>query len=188
MFGRLPASTQRRVVGCIHAGGCVCTHRTRTPRVRTWTQRRGSGVHEMHVALVVWVPDPEQDSKNRARSSSVGFRADPNIFILRGAARTESKRARAGRLRFRLTKIESARSHNRYELPAPSVLSGYVRGIGGRVTPPPVTRRLTACVIAGCVGHASVHCDSGPRAWGSGERARCALCVSQQQQHAIGLR
>ena len=29
-------------------------------------------------------------------------------------------------------------------------------------------RRLTACVIAGCVGHAPVHCDSDPRAWGSG--------------------
>jgi hypothetical protein len=40
-------------------------------------------------------------------------------------------------------------------------------------------RRLTACVIAGCVGHASVHCDSGPRAWGSGDHARC---VEQQQQ------
>ena len=29
-------------------------------------------------------------------------------------------------------------------------------------------------------GHASVHCDSGPRAWGPGERARCV--VEQQQQ------
>jgi hypothetical protein len=44
----------------------------------------------------------------------------------------------------------------------------------------------TACVIAGCVGHTSVHSlrlghsDIGPRAWGSGG---CALCVSQQQQH-----
>jgi len=44
----------------------------------------------------------------------------------------------------------------------------------------------TACVIAGCVGHTSVHSlrlchsDRGPRAWGSGG---CALCVSQQQQH-----
>ena len=53
---------------------------------------------------------------------------------------------------------------------APSVLSGYVRGKG---IPSPAIRRLTACVIAGCVGHASVlHCDSGPRAWGPGERAR----------------
>jgi hypothetical protein len=60
--------------------------------------------------------------------------------------------------------------------------------MGGRVigegSPSPARRRLTACVIAGCVGHASVHCDSGPRAWGSGERARCvttqdsALCAS----------
>ena len=44
----------------------------------------------------------------------------------------------------------------------------------------------TACVIAGCVGHTSVHSlrlchtcsDRGPRAWGSGG---CALCVSQLQ-------
>ena len=34
------------------------------------------------------------------------------------------------------------------------------------------TRRLTACVIAGCVGHAPIHCDSDPRAWGSGDHAR----------------
>ncbi len=47
--------------------------------------------------------------------------------------------------------------------------------LGGRVSPSPARRRLTACVIAGCVGHASVHCDSGPRAWGSGERARCVF-------------
>ena len=39
----------------------------------------------------------------------------------------------------------------------------------------PAIRRLTACVIAGYVGHASVHCDSGPRAWGPGERARCVF-------------
>ena len=50
--------------------------------------------------------------------------------------------------------------------------------VGGRVIPSPAIRRLTACVIAGCVGHASVHCDSGPRAWGPGERARArARCV-----------
>ena len=30
-----------------------------------------------------------------------------------------------------------------------------------------------------CVGHASVHSDSGSRAWGSGG---CARCVEQQQQ------
>ena len=47
--------------------------------------------------------------------------------------------------------------------------------LGGRVIPSPAIRRLTACVIAGCVGHASVHCDSGPRAWGPGERARCVF-------------
>ena len=33
---------------------------------------------------------------------------------------------------------------------------------------------VTDCVIAGCVSHASVHCDSGPRAWGPGV---CASCV-----------
>ena len=47
------------------------------------------------------------------------------------------------------------------------------------------------CKIAGCVGHAPVHdCDSDPRAWGSGDHARCveqqhqssARCVEQQQQ------
>ena len=38
---------------------------------------------------------------------------------------------------------------------------------------------LLRCVVAyGPVGHTSVHCDRGPRAWGSGECAR--LCVSQQ--------
>ena len=46
---------------------------------------------------------------------------------------------------------------------------------GGRVTPPPAIRRLTACEIAGCVGHASVNCDCGPCAWGPGERARCVF-------------
>jgi hypothetical protein len=33
-------------------------------------------------------------------------------------------------------------------------------------SPYPAPRRLTAYVIAGCVGHASVPCDCGPRAWG----------------------
>ena len=42
----------------------------------------------------------------------------------------------------------------------------YCRGRGNSLPRSP--RRLTACVIAGCVGHASVHCDSDPRAWGSG--------------------
>ena len=51
----------------------------------------------------------------------------------------------------------------------------WVTFIGGRVSPSPARRRLTACVIAGCVGHASVHCDCGPRAWGSGVRARCVF-------------
>ena len=31
------------------------------------------------------------------------------------------------------------------------------------------------------VGHAPVHSDSDPRAWGSGDHARC---VEQQQQHS----
>ena len=44
----------------------------------------------------------------------------------------------------------------------------------------PPSRRLTACVIAGCVGHAPVHSDSDPRAWGSGDHARCV----EQQQHS----
>ena len=43
---------------------------------------------------------------------------------------------------------------------------------------PPCRRPLTACVIAGCVSHTSVHSDKGPRAWGSGGRARCV-----EQQH-----
>jgi hypothetical protein len=51
--------------------------------------------------------------------------------------------------------------------------------LGGRVTPSPAPRRLTVCGIAGCVGHASVHCDSGPLCLGV--RRACALCVSQQQ-------
>ena len=65
---------------------------------------------------------------------------------------------------------------------APLVLSGYVLTlhVGGRVIPSPAIRRVTACVIAGCVGHASVHCDCGPRAWGPGERAR-ARCVFHRQ-------
>ena len=61
----------------------------------------------------------------------------------------------------------------------PSVLLGYVRGEGFSF---PARRRLTACVIAGCAGHASVHCDSGPRAWGSGERARCVFHSSSRRR------
>ena len=57
---------------------------------------------------------------------------------------------------------------------------GYCRGSRGRGNSLPRSpRRLTACVIAGCVGHAPVHSDSDPRAWGSGDHARC---VEQQQQ------
>ena len=48
----------------------------------------------------------------------------------------------------------------------------------------PKLRRLTAgvntsSVSMGCVGHTSVHSDSGSCAWGSGV---CARCVEQQQQ------
>ena len=51
----------------------------------------------------------------------------------------------------------------------------------------PKPRRLTAgvntsSVRTGCVGHTSVHSDSGPCAWGSGV---CARCVEQQQQQAL---
>ena len=42
---------------------------------------------------------------------------------------------------------------------------------------PPPTNGL--CNDGLCVGHASVHSDSGSRAWGSGG---CARCVEQQQQ------
>ena len=38
--------------------------------------------------------------------------------------------------------------------------------IQGFPLPPFRPRRSTACVIARCVGHASVHCDSGLCAWG----------------------
>ena len=45
----------------------------------------------------------------------------------------------------------------------------------------PTGRSLKPC---GCLpwNLASVHCDSAPRAWGSGERARC---VEQHQQHGL---
>ena len=42
----------------------------------------------------------------------------------------------------------------------------------------------TSRVSMGCVGHTSVHSDSGSCAWGSGE---CARCV-EQQQHRPRLR
>jgi len=66
--------------------------------------------------------------------------------------------------------------------------SGPIRTIGfildwftleGEAARLPPCRRLTRCEIEGCVGHTSVHSDRGPRAWGSGGRARC---VEQQQQ------
>ena len=38
---------------------------------------------------------------------------------------------------------------------------------------PPPTNGLCNCRL--CVGHTSVHCDRGPRAWGSGECARCVF-------------
>ena len=41
-----------------------------------------------------------------------------------------------------------------------------------------VVLNSSSIVIACCVGHTSVHSDRGPRAWGSGEYARC---VEQQQ-------
>ena len=74
----------------------------------------------------------------------------------------------------------AAAAANSGPIVVPSVLLGYVsylasRGEGFSTSPSPARRRLTVCVIAGCVGHASVHCDSGPRAWGSGERARCVF-------------
>jgi hypothetical protein len=50
--------------------------------------------------------------------------------------------------------------------------------LGGRVTPSPAPRRLTACVIAGCVGHASGSIAIAAPVlgrWGSGERARCVF-------------
>ena len=46
---------------------------------------------------------------------------------------------------------------------------------------PPPTNGL--CNSRLCVGHASVHSDSGSRAWGSGGCARCV--EQQQQQHPI---
>ena len=53
----------------------------------------------------------------------------------------------------------------------------------------PKPRRLTAgvntsSVRTGCVGHTSVHSDSGPCAWGSGV---CARCV-EQHQHSSSVR
>ena len=58
---------------------------------------------------------------------------------------------------------------------------------------PPPTNGL--CNNGLCVGHASVHSDSGSRAWGSGGCARCveqqaaacALFVSQLTQQAACL-
>jgi hypothetical protein len=51
----------------------------------------------------------------------------------------------------------------------------------------PKLRRLTAgvntsSVSMGCVGHTSVHSDSGSCAWGPGACAN-ARCVEQQQRH-----
>ena len=51
----------------------------------------------------------------------------------------------------------------------------------------PKLRRLTAgvntsSVSTGCVGHTSVHSDSGSRAWGSGG---CARSVSQQHSRPL---
>ena len=40
-------------------------------------------------------------------------------------------------------------------------------------------------LVCPSVGHTSVHSDSGSRAWGSGE---CARCVEQQQQPKLGAR
>jgi hypothetical protein len=63
----------RRVlsVGCIHADGCVCTGIARsTPRLRTWAQRRGSGVHEMHV----YAPCGFTHQRNRVETQ-VGVRS-----------------------------------------------------------------------------------------------------------------
>ena len=47
------------------------------------------------------------------------------------------------------------------------------------VTAIAATMARVICVSTGCVGHTSVHSDSGSRAWGSGA---CARCVEQQQQ------
>ncbi len=46
-------------------------------------------------------------------------------------------------------------------------------------------RRLTACVIAGCVGHASVHCDSGP-VLGGPESARVVCFTAAALAGCVG--
>ena len=66
--------------------------------------------------------------------------------------------------------VETHRGGRKYLL----ILPGCCRERGNPLPRSP--RRLTACVIAGCVGHAPVHSDSDPRAWGSGDHARAALC------------
>ena len=47
----------------------------------------------------------------------------------------------------------------------------------------PYRRVNTSSVSTGCVGHTSVHGDSGSCAWGSGVCVRAPRCVEQQQQH-----
>ena len=115
-----------------------------TLRRARWVSSSGSRSSKLLCELPT---PPEESSKHVLESTGTGVPASPGVFLPEQFPRDVSTAATA----------------------APSVLSGYVRGKG---IPSPAIRRLTACVIAGCVGHASVHCDSGPRAWGPGERAR----------------
>ena len=61
--------------------------------------------------------------------------------------------------------------------------SGHWFTLEGEAAPPPLepppTNGLCNTNSRLCVGHTSVHSDSGSRAWGSGG---CARCVEQQQQ------
>jgi len=123
------------------------------------------------VVTIVWRTYPARNRDlARARASARGGACGTDAGGYADGAREESHAAARGgdgtgaraRARCRRGSRSYQRPHRYYRVT-----------LGGRVTPSaPPPAALTACVIAGCVGHASVHCDSGPRAWGSGERAR----------------
>ena len=162
-----------RIAGCV---GHTSVHSDRGPRA--W----GSGGCARCVEQQQQQPEVVRVVLNSSSSSSVGCVGHTSVHSDRGprawgsgacARCVEQQQQQLGGPEVVRVVLNSSCS------------SSYRVTLGGRVTPSPAPRRLTACVIAGCVGHASVHCDCGPRAWGSGERARCVFHSSSSSSRII---
>ncbi len=90
-------------------------------------------------------------------------------------------RGRAVRLLTHAHVAASAAQHHAHTLRTPKIEGLYLflpSYLFCMILQPARGEKSQNVVVDGPVGHTSVHCDRGPRAWGSRECAR--LCVSQQ--------